>query len=74
VRDRGSHGLVVGGVGAQGQHPAAAFAQPRGRRREPVGIAGQQGDLHPLGRQRLGDGESDAAAAAGYDRPLSAEK
>jgi hypothetical protein len=42
-----------------------------GRCLEPFRVAGQQGEIRPLARERRGDGEPDAAAAAGDDGALA---
>jgi len=72
--DSGAHRRVVGGVGGQREDPAAV------RRRQllacclqPDLVAGQQGDVRALPGQRAGDGESDAPAPPGDQRPLAGQ-
>jgi hypothetical protein len=68
--DRGPDRQVLGGVRSHGEDPAAALAQPPGRRLKTLRVAGQQRHVRSLGGERVSDGESDAPAAAGHDGAL----
>jgi hypothetical protein len=70
---RRPHRRVVGGVRGHGEHPAPPCGQPLARDRELARVAGQQGDVRPLGGERVGYGEADPAAAAGDDGPLAGQ-